>query len=565
MSNGVVKRTLRSNFEPGSTRESVRRAQWKALGLSDADLLKPKIAVVNSSSELAICFSHLDGVAKVVKEAVRAAGGLPFEVRTAAPSDFIISAGGSGYILPSRDLVVNDMEIAIQGAQLDGMVCLTSCDKTPPAHLMAAGRFDIPTIIVICGYQPSGEYRGKHVDIEDVFLGSVQAQFGVLDKAELLEMSNNAIRGPGVCSGMATANSMHVVVEALGMVLPGSAPVAANSEAMFDCARRSGERIVQMVLDDLKPRAILTAGAIRNAVAAVLAVSGSINCIKHLQATAVESGVDIDVFALFNELGKKIPVLSAVRPNGDDSIEAFDAAGGARAVLKQLAPLLDLDALTVSGKTVRENLEGFRVRDEEVIRPLSRPFSAKPPIVVLRGSLAPESAIVKLGLRDPSRKDKFAGKAIVYDDGFEAIRAIREGHVQPGHVLVVRGMGPKGGPGMAGPASMVVFALYSANLQNDVAFVSDGQLSGLCNKGLTVAEVSPEAAIGGPLGLVENGDTISIDVDAQTIDLDVPAAELAARRARLGTPELKKSSGWLSIYQQQVQPMSTGAVLIRDL
>jgi dihydroxy-acid dehydratase len=559
------KRALRSNFEPGTTRESVRRAQWRALGLSDADMQKPKIAVVNSSSELAICFSHLDGVAKVVKDAVRAAGGLPFEIRTAAPSDFIISAGGSGYILATRDLVVNDMEIAVQGAQLDGMVCLTSCDKTPPAHLMAAGRFNVPTIIVVCGYQPSGEYRGKHVDIEDVFLGSVQAQFGKLDPAELREMSNNAIRGPGVCSGMATANSMHVVCEALGMSLPGSAPVAANSEAMFDFARQAGERIVQMVWDDLKPRSILTAGAFRNAVAAVLAVSGSINCIKHLQATAVESGVDIDVFGLFNELGEKIPVLSAVRPNGDDSIEAFDAAGGARAIMKQLEPLLDVDVLTVTGKTLAQNLAGAVVRDPEVIRPIDRPFSTKPPIVILRGSLAPESAVVKLGLRDPSRKDRFSGEAIVYDDGFEAIRGIRNGDVKPGHVLVVRGMGPKGGPGMAGPASMVVFALYSTDLQNDVAFVSDGQLSGLCNKGLTVAEVSPEAAIGGPLSLVRNGDVISIDVDGHTIELEVGAEELAARRVQLGEPQLKKSTGWLSIYQREVQPMSTGAVLIRNL
>jgi dihydroxy-acid dehydratase len=560
----MTRRPLRSNFEPGTTREAVRRAQWRALGLSDADMQKPKIAVVNSSSELAICFSHLDGVAKVVKEAVRAAGGLPFEVRTAAPSDFIISAGGSGYILASRDLVVNDMEIAIQGAQLDGMVCLTSCDKTPPAHLMAAGRFNIPTIIVVCGYQPSGEYRGKHVDIEDVFLGSVQAQFGKLDRAELHEMANNAIRGPGVCSGMATANSMHVVVEALGMALPGSTPVAANSPAMFDYARQAGERIVQMVWDDVKPRSILTEGAFRNAVAAVLAVSGSINCIKHLQATAVESGVRVDVFSLFNELGRRIPVLSAVRPNGDDSIEDFDAAGGARAILKQLERELDLDVLTVTGKTLRDNLAGFSVRNEDVIRPTSRPFSTKPPIVVLRGSLAPESAIVKLGLRDAGRRDKFEGEAIVYDDGFEAIAAIKRGDVRPGHVLVVRGMGPKGGPGMQGPASMVVFALYSTKLENDVAFVSDGQLSGLCNKGLTVAEVSPEAAIGGPLGLVESGDTIEIDVDACTIDLVVDEADLAARRARLGERPLKKSSGWLSIYQQQVQPMSTGAVLVRD-
>lgn len=559
----MARKQLRSNFEPGTTREAVRRAQWKALGISDEDLLKPKIAVVNSSSELAICFSHLDEVAEIVKEAVRTAGGLPFEIRTAAPSDFIISAGGSGYILPSRDLVVNDMEIAVEGAQLDGMVCLTSCDKTPPAHLMAAGRFNIPTILVVCGYQPSGEVRGRRVDIEDVFMGAVEVSFGRLDRQELLEMSNNAIRGPGVCSGMATANSMHVVCEALGMSLPGSAPVAAMGEAMKECARLSGERIVQMVWDDLKPRNIMTAGAFENAVAAVLAVSGSINCIKHLQATAVETGVDIDIFELFNTLGRKVPVLSAVRPNGEDSIEAFDAAGGARALLKQLEPLLDGEVMTVTGRTLAQNLADAVVRDEEVIRPLENPFSDKPPIVILKGSLAPESAVVKLGLRDASRKDKFRGEAIVYDDGFEAIAGIQNGDVKPGHVLVVRGMGPKGGPGMAGPASAVVFAIYSAELQNDVAFVSDGQLSGLCNKGLTVAEVSPEAAVGGPLGLVQNGDVISIDVDGHRLELEVPAEELAARRARLGDLKLKHATGWLSIYRQQVQPMSTGAVLIR--
>src|SRR4051795_5662534 len=228
-----MKKALRSNFEPGSPREAVRRAQWKALGLSDEDLLKPKIAVVNSSSELAICFSHLDGIARIVKEEVRAAGGLPFEIRTAAPSDFIIGAGSSGgYILASRDLIVNDMEIAVEGAQLDGMVCLSSCDKTPPAHLMAAGRFNIPTILVMCGYQPCGELNGVDVDIEDVFVGGVQVAFGKLEAEQLRAMADNAIRGPGVCQGMATANSMHVAVEALGMALPGAAPVRANSPKM---------------------------------------------------------------------------------------------------------------------------------------------------------------------------------------------------------------------------------------------------------------------------------------------------------------------------------------------
>ena len=559
-----MKQTLRSNFEPGSPRESTRRAQWKALGLSDADLVKPKIAVVNSSSELAICFSHLDGIAKLVKEEIRAAGGLPFEIRTAAPSDFIIGAGSAGgYILASRDLIVNDMEIAVEGAQLDGMICLSSCDKTPPAHLMAAGRFNIPTILVIGGYQPSGQYKGKPVDIEDVFLGSVQASYGRLSKDILREMSDNAIRGPGVCSGMATANSMHIVCEALGMSLPGSAPVLANSPNMIESARRSGRRIVEMVLEDLKPRDIMTRGAFQNAVAAVLSVSGSINCIKHLQATAVETGVDVDIFALFNELGAKVPVLSAVRPNGDDTIEAFEAAGGANALLKQLAPLLDLDALTVTGRKLRENIAATVVRDPEVIRPLDRAYSDKQPITVLHGSLAPESAIVKLGLRGAGRQASFSGPAIVFDTGQAAMAAISRGEVKSGHVLVVRGMGPKGGPGMAGPASAVVFALDAAGLQNEVAFVSDGQLSGLCNKGLTVAEVSPEAAVGGPLSLVESGDRITIDVDRHILDLEVPAEELLERRQRRGPAVLPESRGYLSIYQRSVQPMSTGAVLVK--
>jgi len=557
-----VTRALRSNFEFGSVRDAARRAQWKALGLSDEDFEKPKIAVVNSSSELAICFSHLDGVAAVVKDAIRDAGGLPFEIRTTAPSDFIVSAGGSGYILSARDLIVNDMEIAVGGAQLDGMVCLSSCDKTPPAHLMAAGRFDIPTILVICGYQPSGELDGEHVDIEDVFVGAVQVQFGKLEPARLRGMCDNAIRGPGVCQGMATANSMHVACEALGMTLPGSAPVAANSERMFEQAGRSGARIVEMVEEDLRPRSVMTPAAFHNAAAAVLSVSGSINCIKHLQAAAVESELDLDVYGLFDHLSGEIPVLSAVRPNGTDTIDAFEAAGGTQALLKQLQPLLEDDALTVTGRSLAGNLASAVVVDAEVIRPLDRPFSTEPAIVILRGSLAPESAILKLGLPDPSRPMRFSGPALVYDDGLEAIDAIRAGRVERGCVLVVRGMGLRGGPAMAGPAPMVLFALDSAGIAGDVAFVTDGQLSGLCLKGLTVAEVTPEAADGGPLGLVEDGDLITIDVDARSLELHVVEEELVARRERLGEPQLRRSRGYLSIYRRTVQPMSTGAVLV---
>ena len=541
----------------------IRRAHWKVLGIKDEDMSKPKIAVVNSSSELAICFSHLDGIAKVVKDAIWAAGGIPFEIRTAAPSDFLIAAGhAGGYILASRDLVVNDIEIAVEGAQLDGMICLSSCDKTPPAHLMAAGRFNIPTILVICGYQPSGVYKGKHVGIEDLFLGGVQTRFGKLDPKELHGMAEQAIQGPGVCSGMATANSMHSLCEALGMTLPGAAPVLANSPRMFELARRSGERIVEMVLEDLKPRDILTPDAFHNAVTTLMAISGSINCIKHMQATATEAGVDVDIYKMVNDLGAKTPVLSAVQPNGVYTIDQFEHAGGARAMLKQLEPLLKTNALTVTGRTLADNLQGVEVKNPDVIRPLDKPFADKPPIVVLKGSLAPESAIIKLGIRDASRKTKFRGPAVVFENVPEAIQAIQDGKVKRGDALVIRGMGLKGGPGMAGPASNVVFALDSAGMQSDVAFVSDGQLSGLCNKGFTIAEACPESAVGGPLSLVENGDQIVIDVDEARLDLDVPANVLAERRKAKGEPVLPKSSGYLSIYQHAVQDMHTGAVLV---
>ena len=558
-----MKRKLRSSAPPGTTWEALRRAHWKAMGLSDADLEKPKIAVVNSSSELAVCFRHLDGVSEVVKQGIRDAGGYPIEIRTAAPSDLMIGMGHQGgYILPSRDLLVNDIEIAVEGGQLDGMVCLSSCDKTMPAHLMAAGRLNVPTILVICGYQPAGKLDGEHVDIEDVFVASVQAALGKISRERLVQMTDVAIQGPGVCQGMATANSMHVLCEVLGMTLPGSAPVLANSPRMFEQARLSGERIVGMVLDDLKPREILTPEAFRNATMAMLAISGSINCIKHLQATAEESGVDIDIFGLTNELGREVPVLSAIRPNGEHTIDEFEQAGGASALLRQLEPLLDKEALTVVGRRMGEVVADAQVVDDEVIRPLSRPVAEQASIVVLRGSLAPESAILKLGAVQDSVARHFAGEAIVFESAAEAIAAVKRGDVKPGHVVVARGMGPKGGPGMAGGASSIVYALFAADLQHKAAFITDGQLSGLCNKGMTIAEVSPESAVDGPIALVQNGDRITIDVDAYTMDLEVSAEELERRREGLGKRELPDASGYLSIYRRDVQGMSTGAVLL---
>jgi dihydroxy-acid dehydratase len=562
---------LRSNFEPGTSRWATRRAQWLALGLTDEDMTKPKIAVVNSSSQLAICFSHLDEIARRAKRAIELAGGVAFEVRTAAPSDFITSAGHrGGYILSARDLITNDIEVAVEGALLDGMLCLASCDKTAPGQLMAAARLNIPSIIVACGYQPSGSYRGRHCDIEDVFLAAGHVANGRLSVAELTEMSDHAVLGPGVCAGIGTANTMHLACEALGMALPGSTPVRANSEPMWRAVEQAGARIVQLVAEDLKPRDILTPAAFGNAVTAILSVSGSINSVKHLQAVAAEAECGADVYRLFETLADRVPLLAAIRPNGEIPIEAFEDAGGTRALLKQLEPLLDADALTVTGRTVADNLAGVTVADEDVIRPLDQALGHRPTIVLIRGSLAPDGGIVKLAVADDRRLD-FAGPAVVYDSPASALEAVRGGQVHSGDVVVLRGQGPTGSPGM-GMASQLVFALDGAGLTGQVAVVTDGQLSGLVNKGIVVGEISPEAARGGPLALVRDGDLIRIDVPARTADLDVPAAELDRRRTAPATPAgsdprrpgsdpRPPERGWLSIYQRLVRPLPEGAVL----
>ncbi|MBV9852901.1 MAG: dihydroxy-acid dehydratase [Streptosporangiaceae bacterium] len=551
---------LRSNFEPGTSRWATRRAQWLALGLSDEDMIKPKIAIVNSSSQLAICFSHLDEIARRAKRAIERAGGVAFEVRTAAPSDFITSAGHrGGYILSARDLITNDIEVAVEGALLDGMLCLASCDKTAPGQLMAAARLDIPTIIVACGYQPSGTYRGRHCDIEDVFLAAGHVANGRLTVDELAEMSANAVLGPGVCAGMGTANTMHLACEALGMALPGSTPVRANSEPMWRAVEEASKRIVELVAAGLRPRDILTPEAFVNAVTTVLSVSGSINSVKHLQAVAAEAECGADVYRLFESLADRVPLLTAVRPNGEAPIEEFEDAGGTRAVMKQLEPLLEGGALTVTGRTVAQNLAGVAVAGEETIRPPARAFARRPAIVVIHGSLAPDGGIVKLAVADDRRLD-FAGPAVVFGSPAEALDGVRGGRVKPGQVVVLRGQGPTGSPGM-GMASQLVFALDGAGLTGHVAVVTDGQLSGLVNKGIVVGEISPEAARGGPLALVRDGDMIRVDVPARTADLDVPAEELARRRAALQAPPPADEVGWLSIYRRLVRPLPEGAVL----
>ncbi len=550
--------SLRSNFEPGTTRWAVRRAQWLAMGLSEEDLLKPKIAIVNSSSKLSICYAHLDGVCREVEQAIREAGGVPFEIRTVAPSDFVTSAGRQArYLMPSRDLLVNDIEVQVEGAELDGMVLLSSCDKTTPAHLMAAARLNIPAIVVPCGYQLGGECNGCHVDIEDVYKAIGTLKAGSLSIDDLAAMTRHAIIGPGVCAGLATANTMHVLAEALGMALPGSAPIRAGSEALNVSARRAGHAILDLIARNIRARDILTAGAFRNAVAVAVATGCSVNCVRHLAAVVSEAELDIDIVREI-EAARDLPQLTTVRPNGPHRIEDLDRAGGCRGVMKRLSPKLDLTVLTVSGKALSANLDDAPEPDQRCIRPLDRPFRDEPGLTILRGSLAPDGAVVKLSAV-PQHIRSFVGKARVFKDESAAIAALESHSIRDGDVVVLRGMGPKGGPGTVFAASFMA-ALVGAGLGAGVAVVTDGELSGL-NSGITIGQIMPEAAEGGPLALVEEGDSIAIDLNARVLDLEVADDVLARRRAAWQPPDHSKVRGWLGQYASLVQPLSKGAVL----
>jgi dihydroxy-acid dehydratase len=543
--------SYRSNFERGSTRWAVRVAQWTAMGIDEADFHKPKIAVVNTSSGLSVCFSHLDRISKMAQDAIRAAGGLPFEIHTAAPSDFITSAGRQGrYLMPTRDLIVNDIEVQIEGAELDGMLLLSSCDKTTPAHLMAAGRLDIPSLVLACGYQLGRQCGEHHVDIEEVYkaVGTVKA--GQLSLDGLESMCRSAINGPGVCAGLATANSMHCLAEALGMALPGNAPIRADGPRLHALAAQAGARIVDLVRDDLRPRQILTPAAFRNAVRTAVAMGCSVNVMRHLIAAAIEAECDVDVIAEFEGCADLVPMLTQVRPNGPDRIEDLDAAGGVRAVMQRMGDLVDGSALSVSGRTVGELLADPLAIDDRVIRTLQTPFAHEPGL--------PDGALVKLAAV-PNGIRRFVGLAKVFEDESVAIDGLRTGAVQPGQVIVLRMLGPLGGPGTVFAASFMA-ALVGAGLGAEVAVVTDGELSGL-NSGITIGQVMPEAAEGGPLAAVRDGDSIEIDLNARRIELMVPTAEIAARLKDFTPPVPKGRFGWLHLYGKLVQPLSRGAVL----
>lgn len=550
---------LRSNFERGSTRWAVRRAQWCAMGIKEEDFDKPKIAVVNSSSTLSVCYIHLDEISQIVQKSIREHGGLPFEIRTAAPSDFVTSAGKKArYILPSRDLIVNDIEVMVEGACLDGMVLLSSCDKTTPAHVMAAARLNIPSIVVPCGYQLGGECGGREVDIEEVYKAVGTVATGSMRLDELEAWTKVAIQGPGVCAGLATANSMHVMAEALGMAASGTTPIRAGSDRLKNVASAAGDTIMQLISQDIRPRQILTPCAIRNAIRVAIAIGASVNVIRHLAAIAAEAELDLDVVALFESLGANIPQITRIKPNGPDRIEHLDEAGGTRAVQAQLRDRLELDALTVSGKTLGAVLEGPVAIDDTIIRPLTNPFRQEPGLVILRGNLAPHGAIMKISAV-PGALREFEGRARVFEDEDEALRELGRGGIHPGDVVVLRMMGPLGGPGTVFACSMMA-ALVGAGLGDSVAVVTDGELSGL-NRGITVGQVMPEAAAGGPLAVVREGETIRIDLPGRRIDLKIKSEDLEERVRSWKPPVRQLSPGWLAIYSEVVQPIEKGAIL----
>ena len=542
--------------------DAARMTMWRLAGYNMDDLKKPKIAIVNSSSNLAVCYSHLDDIAKFVAKEIYKSGGISFEVRTVAPVDFLYTGHGGGYIQSSRDLITNEIESMVEGAMLDGIICLASCDKTLPGQLMAGARLNLPTIIVPCGYQPCGIYNGKHFDIDDLYLAMGHYAMGKYTDDEIKAMSEVAVTGPGVCQGIGTANTMHIACEALGFALPGSTPVLANSPKMWTDVAAACKRIVEMVDQDIKSRDLLTSEAFENAVKTVLSVSGSTNSMKHLQAVAIEAQKDINVFEMFDRFADEIPLLVGIRPNGKHFIADMEEAGGTAAVMKQLGSKLNQNVVTVSGKTLEENLADVVVIDEEVIRTVDNAFNYRPGMVLVKGNIAQNFGVIKLQVDDEYKPNYFKGPAKVFNDLVVCEEAIRDGKIEKGDVVVIAGLGLTGTPGMGSPGKLI-FALDAVGLGSNVAVITDGHASGLVNMALLVVDVTPEAAVGGQIGLLRDGDIIEIDALGRKIHAEVSDEEFDERRKTAPSWYNIPDQGWLKIYAENVRPINEGAILVR--
>ncbi|MGB9959272.1 MAG: dihydroxy-acid dehydratase [Candidatus Bathyarchaeales archaeon] len=546
---------MRSDEIKRGVERAPHRTLLKALGLTDKEIDKPFIGIANSFTTIVPGHVHLDKITEAVKMGIVAAGGTPFEFNTIAVCDGLaMNHEGMRYSLPSRELIADSVEIMVQAHRFDGVVLVSNCDKITPGMLMAAARLDIPAILVTGGPMLSGIVNGRKVGYASVYEAVGGALAGKVSAEELNKLENGACPGCGSCNGMFTANTMACVSEALGMAMPYCATSPAVSALKLRIAKESGERIVEMVKADLKPSQILTMKAFENAITVDMALGGSTNTVLHLTAIAKEAGISLPL-SIFDEISRRVPHLCNMIPGGPHAVEELDAAGGIPALMKELEKLLHLDAITVTGKTVKENIKDAKVVNAEVIRPLAKPVHKEGGIAVLTGNLAPNGAIVKTAAV-PAKMLSYKGKAKVFDSEAEAVKAIQEGKIGSGEVVVIRYEGPKGGPGMPemlSPTAMIA----GMGLSESVALVTDGRFSG-ATRGLCVGHVSPEAAEGGPIALIENGDIISIDIPKRTINVELTKEELERRFKKWKPKEPRFKKGYLARYASLVQSASAG-------
>ncbi|MGD0115773.1 MAG: dihydroxy-acid dehydratase [Dehalococcoidia bacterium] len=539
------------------------RALLRSTGVirSEADFDKPFIAIANSYTDIVPGHVHLQEVGRVVKEAVRAAGGVPFEFNTIAVDDGIVMGHfGMKYSLPSRELIADCVETMVAAHCFDAMVCIPNCDKIVPGMLMAAMRLDVPTIFVSGGPMRAGSIDGRAVDLISVFEGVGAYSAGRITERELRELETAGCPGCGSCAGMFTANSMNCLTEAIGFSLRGNGTILADSPERQELYRQSAYQVMKLLEANLTPSRLVTPQSLDNAFALDLAMGGSTNTVLHALALAHEGGVDYPLQRI-NELAARVPYICKVAPANSTHVEDVDRAGGVSAILNEISRkpgLLDLDRITVSLKTLGENVAGAAIRDEEVIRPLERPFSESGGLAVLFGNLAPEGAVVKSGAVEPSML-VFEGPARVYESQEDAAAAVLRGDVKAGDVVVIRYEGPQGGPGMQemlAPTANIV----GRGLGDKVALITDGRFSG-GSHGCCIGHVSPEAAAGGPIAALRDGDAISLDIPNHRLDVDLSDEEIAWRLAEAKAPKRDLPSRWLRRYASLVTSASTGAVL----
>ena len=550
---------MRSDLMKKGLERAPHRSLYKAMGYTDEELSRPMIGVVNSANEIIPGHVHLDTITDDVKAGIRMAGGTPVTFPTIGVCDGIaMGHAGMKYSLASRELIADSIEIMATAHPFDGLVLVTNCDKIVPGMLMAALRLNIPAIVISGGPMMAGTHDGKSVDLINVFEGVGKVKSGAMTQKSLDELEDCACPGCGSCAGMFTANSMNCVTEALGMGLPGNGTIPAVTAARRRLAKKAGMQVMELVEKDIKPRDIATLKAFENAIAVDMALGCSTNTVLHIPAIAHEAGITLDL-DLFNAISEKTANICYLSPAGPHYLQDLDGAGGIQAVMKEIGGqgVINFDSLTVTGKTVKENLKGVSVKNRDIIRSVKDPYSKEGGIAILRGNLAPEGAVVKQSAVDPEMMVN-EGRARVFDSEDDAIEAILGGKIQGGDVVVIRYEGPKGGPGMRemlAPTSAIV----GMGLDKSVVLLTDGRFSG-GTRGAAIGHISPEAAEGGAIGLVKEGDKIAIDIPNKRIELKVDEQELAERRKGFVPKEPLIKTGYLARYAKMVTSASTGAI-----